>query len=125
MWRPRLARRFGAIIRPDRLVDLVSCDCRRDFTRVMRARIHGPGGPVEDIQGLAAHLARAEGSASFNHAFRRWTGTLAVCGALGETAARASMSSDRESDPWGLRKLARESRRLAGVSRLRRGRSVF
>ena len=59
MWRPRLAGRFGAdIILPDLLVDLASCDRRRDFTRPMRS-VHGPGCPVEGIQGLAAHLARA------------------------------------------------------------------
>jgi hypothetical protein len=39
MWRPPLAGRFEAdIILPDLLVDLVSCHCRRDFTRPTRAR---------------------------------------------------------------------------------------
>jgi hypothetical protein len=39
MWRPRLAGRFEAdIILFDLLVDLVSCDRRRDFTRPRRAR---------------------------------------------------------------------------------------
>jgi hypothetical protein len=99
MWRPRLAGRFGAdIILPDLLVDLVSCDRRRDFSRPSRARFTDPA----TQSSLAAHLARAPRGISLHHpCFQTLDRTLAVCGAQGRPPLRASMSPNRGSEPPG------------------------
>jgi hypothetical protein len=103
--------RFAADYRADQLVDLASCDRRTDFPPLMRARFRYLAAQSRGIQGLAAQPgARHEGSTSFNHAFRRWTGPRRLWRAR---AAALRTSTDRS--PGGVPNLARESKRLAGV----------
>jgi hypothetical protein len=98
MWRLRLAERFGAdIILPELLVNLASCDPRRDFTRPMHARFTDLTAQSRGIQGLAGVARVPQGINLLQLCFR--TLTPAVCGAQGETTLRTSMSPARGSEP--------------------------
>ena len=110
----RSARRLGLVRSP---TGLHSAHARS---------VHGPGRPVEGIQGLAAQSgARPRGINLLQPCFQTLDRTLAVCGAQGETALRTSISPDRGSEPPGASpNLARESRRLAGVNRQQRAISL-
>ena len=108
--------RFDAdIIQRDLLAEFVSCDCRREFTRPMRARFADLTAQLR-VEGLAARLARVTLRIQPPSTMLSDAGpdTRRTATPKGDATLCTGMSPNRGSDPrWRPTYLARESKRLA------------